>query len=71
MIVKGEMSILDNHLRVIGRTYEAHVNTLVSNVFEPAGFKLHRWTKLPYLCEGDMQKVCNLPRCFAILKRYT
>ncbi|PAV75572.1 hypothetical protein WR25_08599 [Diploscapter pachys] len=46
----------DQKINVYGRTFEQHANTLVQNEFIPAGFELIRWTKLPYLCEGDMKE---------------
>ena len=49
--------IPDQKINVHGRTFEQHANTLVQNEFIPAGFELIRWTKLPYLCEGDMKEV--------------
>lgn len=36
-----------------GASFEASLEKLVSNVLQPCGFKLIRWTKLPYLCEGS------------------
>ncbi|KEG12419.1 DREV methyltransferase [Trypanosoma grayi] len=38
-----------------GATFEASLERLVDNVLIPCGFKLERWTKLPYLCEGTLQ----------------
>ncbi|KAK3581155.1 hypothetical protein CHS0354_024687 [Potamilus streckersoni] len=37
-----------------GQTFEEQVVSLVKDVFEPAGFELEHFTRLPYLCEGDM-----------------
>jgi len=34
-------------------TFEHCVATMVRNVFTPAGFEVLRWTRVPYLCEGD------------------
>uniref|UniRef100_A0A183BYX1 Chromo domain-containing protein n=1 Tax=Globodera pallida TaxID=36090 RepID=A0A183BYX1_GLOPA len=39
-----------------GSTFEAQVNTLIQNVLRPSGFAVIRWTKLPYLCEGDLSR---------------
>ncbi|XP_014668697.1 PREDICTED: methyltransferase-like protein 9 [Priapulus caudatus] len=39
-----------------GRTFEEQVNSMVRNVFEPAGFVLERFTRVPYLCEGDLHQ---------------
>ncbi|KHJ94828.1 DREV methyltransferase [Oesophagostomum dentatum] len=43
-------------LKTEGRTFEEHASSLVENEFIPAGFELVKWTKLPYLCEGDFNK---------------
>ncbi|KAL3077293.1 hypothetical protein niasHS_013282 [Heterodera schachtii] len=39
-----------------GTTFEAQVNSMIQNVLEPNGFEVIRWTKLPYLCEGDLSR---------------
>ncbi|PIO65014.1 DREV methyltransferase, partial [Teladorsagia circumcincta] len=46
----------DVRLAVEGSTIEEQASYLVEREFSPAGFKLMRWTKLPYLCEGDYYK---------------
>nr|CDJ84559.1 DREV methyltransferase domain containing protein [Haemonchus contortus] len=46
----------DERLAVEGRTIEEQASFLVDREFLPAGFELVRWTKLPYLCEGDYYK---------------
>lgn len=33
--------------------WEVQLQSFLSNVIQPAGFELVRWTRLPYLCEGD------------------
>ena len=38
-----------------GRTFEEQITSIVKHVFEPAGFTLVRFTRVPYLCEGDME----------------
>ena len=38
-----------------GRTFEEQITSLVKDVFQPAGFTLVKFTRLPYLCEGDME----------------
>jgi SAM-dependent methyltransferase len=43
--------------------FEAQASALVRDVFEPTGFQLLRWTKLPYLCEGDLARVSV--QCFS------
>ncbi|XP_003744458.1 methyltransferase-like protein 9 [Galendromus occidentalis] len=41
---------------VRGRTTEEQVDSLVECVLEPLGYKLKSWTRLPYLCEGDLHQ---------------
>lgn len=38
-----------------GSHFEEQSASLVKDIFEPAGFSLVRMTRLPYLCEGDME----------------
>ncbi|CAI4223477.1 unnamed protein product [Auanema sp. JU1783] len=46
----------DVYLKVRGYTFEDHLQSLLSDILRPAGFELMKWTKLPYLCEGDFNK---------------
>ncbi|KAI6210828.1 hypothetical protein M3Y96_00369400 [Aphelenchoides besseyi] len=46
----------NTNIHVIGRTYQSHLNSMARDVFRPAGFQVIRWTKLPYLCEGDLHQ---------------
>ncbi|XP_070574202.1 protein-L-histidine N-pros-methyltransferase-like isoform X2 [Ptychodera flava] len=41
-------------LPVKGRYWEEQVTALIDNVFTPAGFTVLKFTRLPYLCEGDL-----------------
>ncbi|XP_054287695.1 protein-L-histidine N-pros-methyltransferase-like [Macrosteles quadrilineatus] len=43
-------------LPIQGLTLEQQAASVVSNVLEPAGFTVLRWTRLPYLCEGDVNQ---------------
>ncbi|CAJ1010566.1 putative DREV methyltransferase/Methyltransferase domain containing protein [Leishmania naiffi] len=38
-----------------GASFEASMSKLVENVLVPMGFELIRWTRLPYLCEGNLR----------------
>ena len=38
------------------RIWEVQFNHFVRDVIEPAGFELVRWTRVPYLCEGDFSQ---------------
>ncbi|RCN50574.1 DREV methyltransferase [Ancylostoma caninum] len=46
----------NTRLKVSGNSFEQHASSLVENEFIPAGFEVVKWTKLPYLCEGDLNK---------------
>ena len=41
-------------LPIIGKHPEEQINSLITHVFQPSGFHLHKFTRLPYLCEGDL-----------------
>ena len=41
-------------ITVNGSTWEEQVNGLVKDVFEPCGFTVEQFTRVPYLCEGDL-----------------
>jgi len=41
-------------LAISGKSAEQQIENLIYNVLEPAGFRVVRFTKLPYLCEGDL-----------------
>jgi hypothetical protein len=43
----------DEFLEIFGDTFEDQVNS-TSTLLESAGFKVERWSRLPYLCEGDL-----------------
>ena len=44
----------EEKLPIYGDTVETQINSLVLDVLEPAGFHVKAFTKLPYLCEGDL-----------------
>lgn len=46
----------DITLMIKGRTTEEQASFLVDKEFLPIGLEVLRWTKLPYLCEGDFSK---------------
>lgn len=37
-----------------GASFEAAASTLLRNVLQPAGFKLLQFSRVPYLCRGDL-----------------
>ncbi|XP_077982874.1 protein-L-histidine N-pros-methyltransferase-like [Glandiceps talaboti] len=42
------------YLPVRGKNWEEQIQSLIDTVFQPAGFKVLKFTRLPYLCEGDL-----------------
>lgn len=42
--------------QVRGSTLEQQAQSLYRDVMVPAGFVLESWTRLPYLCEGDLEQ---------------
>lgn len=54
-VEKGSRFVVpDGKMPVKGRRVEDQVNSIVDDVFTPAGFSVKKFTKLPYLCEGDL-----------------
>ena len=43
-------------LGLTGSSLEEQVNCLASEVFPSLGYTLTRWSRLPYLCEGDLDQ---------------
>ncbi len=43
------------NLHIEGRSFEEQVTSLVTGVFQPSGFTLESFTRVPYLCEGDLE----------------
>ena len=41
-------------LPIEGQTFEQQLLSFKDNVLQPNGFEIIKWTKLPYLCEGDL-----------------
>lgn len=41
---------------VNGSSWEEQVHSLVKDVFEPCGFTVELFTRVPYLCEGDLYR---------------
>jgi hypothetical protein len=46
----------DEFIDIQGSTVAEQINYLVSNVFHPVGFRLKKLARLPYLCEGDLER---------------
>jgi len=43
-------------LPVDGSTFDQQVSSIISGLLEPAGYEVVRWSRLPYLCEGDLEQ---------------
>ncbi|KAJ7374662.1 Methyltransferase-like protein 9 [Desmophyllum pertusum] len=43
-------------ITVNGSSWEDRVHSLVEDVFEPSGFAVELFTRVPYLCEGDLYR---------------
>ncbi|XP_074644771.1 protein-L-histidine N-pros-methyltransferase-like isoform X2 [Tubulanus polymorphus] len=46
----------EEYVPVKGHTFEEQVKSFIEDVFEPNGFTVERFTRVPYLCEGDLQQ---------------
>lgn len=44
------------YITLNGTTWEEQVDSLVKDVFEPSGFTVELFTRVPYLCEGDFYR---------------
>ena len=44
------------YVHISGTSFEEQTRELAANLLEPAGFTVERLTRLPYLCEGDLQR---------------
>jgi len=42
-------------MNIVGETFETQVEAAVT-MFEEIGFKLESWARVPYLCEGDLNR---------------
>ncbi|KAL3275722.1 hypothetical protein HHI36_020470 [Cryptolaemus montrouzieri] len=43
-------------LPIIGSTFEEQVLSTVEDVLIPNGFEVQSWSRVPYLCEGDLRQ---------------
>jgi cyclopropane fatty-acyl-phospholipid synthase-like methyltransferase len=46
----------DESIQIKGRLPEEQINEFIVNVFQPLGFRVKKLSRLPYLCEGDMER---------------
>ncbi|MGH0139240.1 UNVERIFIED_CONTAM: hypothetical protein FKN15_068649 [Acipenser sinensis] len=52
--IGGKWEQPSEFLVVEGKTWEEQVTSMANGVFKEAGFAVEAFTRLPYLCEGDM-----------------
>jgi hypothetical protein len=52
----SEILPMKGGLCIDGASFEAAASLLLTNVLLPAGFKLLRFSRVPYLCRGDMRQ---------------
>ncbi|KAK9502737.1 hypothetical protein O3M35_011447 [Rhynocoris fuscipes] len=43
-------------LPIKGNTFEDQVTSVIEDVLIPAGFIIRSWTRVPYLCQGDLNQ---------------
>lgn len=43
-------------LPIVGSSFEEQVKSLVDDVLKPLGLDVISWSRVPYLCEGDLQQ---------------
>ena len=48
-------NIPEQYLHIEGESFERQVASFVHDVLEPIGFVVEAFTRLPYLCEGDLE----------------
>lgn len=46
----------EEKLLIQGHNFEEQVQFFIMKVFEPAGFDVEKFSRLPYLCEGDLHQ---------------
>lgn len=46
----------EEKLLIQGQNFEEQVQFFIKKVFEPAGFNVEKFSRLPYLCEGDLHQ---------------
>ncbi|VDO93417.1 unnamed protein product [Soboliphyme baturini] len=56
-------------LAVHGSTFEDQVASFVDVVLKPSLFAVEKWTRLPYLCEGDMYRSFYVLDCAVFVLR--
>ena len=52
----NEHPLPQEYLSVQGCTPEEQINRLIKNLFEPLGFHVTKFSRLPYISEGDIER---------------
>jgi len=53
---QSETHAPSERLPINGPNFEAEIVNFVTKVLEPNGWELVKWTRLPYLCQGDIHQ---------------
>ena len=60
---------LPSHMNITGDIFEHQLESAVKR-FEAEGFKLQSWSRIPYLCEGDLaQPLYHLNNALIVMKK--
>lgn len=43
-------------LPIVGNSFEEQVTSVIREVLQPSGFSVESWSRVPYLCEGDLRQ---------------
>lgn len=54
--VLGKDHMPKESLVVTGSSFEEQVHSLTEGVLKSAGFDVVSWSRIPYLCEGDLRQ---------------
>lgn len=46
----------EQRMPIQGTSFDEQAESFISHVLNPSGFEVERWTRLPYLCEGDLRQ---------------
>lgn len=46
----------EERMSIQGSSFDEQVGSFIADVLNPLGFQVDKWTRLPYLCEGDLNQ---------------
>ncbi|XP_034251039.1 methyltransferase-like protein 9 [Thrips palmi] len=52
----GENHEPEERMPIQGSSFDEQVESFIAHVLDPVGFLVDKWTRLPYLCEGDLNQ---------------